>query len=383
MTKYVFKRGEYIVLTKEIKESLNFKKDYIYKQREDCEWLRPEKDLKENGNNGHTSVVANKNTNWRLAYPHERKAYDKVNKPINIADSIIKEGVYVKVLKDLFGYKKGDIGVALNKADTYTETCPGYIIFVPNRKSTSAKRPNVSISIGDLEKSSVEEYNKANNPKPEVQGSVEGKIIVRTVSNGSSIPRMLVGYLFKARKPGLMLENAYYDTTSSINPTDFRLATERETIAYEAGVTNINIPKLIKGVFYKHENGSIVLWGDGDSSYYINSWGKPHKGRGRYIIDSSKFLLATEEEIAPLLKFIYEDKLKEADMKPGIDSFDDSDMPKSTGVDYKSPKWGKWGEDMEEVFSNPEDHLSVKKQTRGEKMKDLMVSLKPIKSRII
>ena len=70
-------------------------------------------------------------------------------------------------------------------------------------------------------------------------------------------------------------------------------------------------------------------------------------------------------------------------MKPGIDSFDDSDMPKSTGVDYKSPKWGKWGEDMEEVFSNPEDHLSVKKQTRGEKMKDLMVSLKPIKSRII
>lgn len=67
----------------------------------------------------------------------------------------VKDGIpeYVKLLTDGWGFKKGDIAkvVELSKQDNY-------IVFVPNRNSTSALKPNVSYCKDDVEISTKEAY---------------------------------------------------------------------------------------------------------------------------------------------------------------------------------------------------------------------------------
>lgn len=55
------------------------------------------------------------------------------------------EGDKVKILQDHFGYKKGDIGTIVRPE------CSGYDIFVPNRISTSGKKPNVFFTYNQIE----------------------------------------------------------------------------------------------------------------------------------------------------------------------------------------------------------------------------------------
>jgi hypothetical protein len=88
----MFKQGDYIVLL-ENTEFDAWKKDFVFKQREDCDWLRPEIDLRGDDTNGNTRIcfdplnyrAAGKSYSWRYAEDYEIEAYDQVNRPVNIS----------------------------------------------------------------------------------------------------------------------------------------------------------------------------------------------------------------------------------------------------------------------------------------------------------
>ena len=128
--------------------------------------------------------------------------------------------------------------------------------------------------------------------------SFEGKIIVRTYNNSASKKdKHRSGFMFKALKQGLFKESVYYEQGCSLKPSSFRLATDIEIDAFTKGVRNVLTPELVKGVVYKHNNGSIIMWGITNSAYYINEHGAFCTDNGRYSLIKTRYRLATIQEI--------------------------------------------------------------------------------------
>ena len=79
-----FKKGDYIVIN-ECKESAGFKGNFVYKQREDFEYLRVVLDI--NGSeNGYPVYSFINTTNWRYASKDEIKAYEWLGKPVSVKE---------------------------------------------------------------------------------------------------------------------------------------------------------------------------------------------------------------------------------------------------------------------------------------------------------
>jgi len=86
----MFKKNEYIVVLND--ESINFKRNYVYKQREDFSHIRPLLDIAGSSTNGFPQISWNNENNWRYATNNEVFEYDRIGKPYNVTK--IKEPDY-------------------------------------------------------------------------------------------------------------------------------------------------------------------------------------------------------------------------------------------------------------------------------------------------
>lgn len=86
--KKIFKKGEYIVYIGDTDNS--YRKNHVYKQREDFSYLRSELDSLGSISNG-WSIIEPKANNWRYATIDEANEYERIGKPYDVTTlSIIK-----------------------------------------------------------------------------------------------------------------------------------------------------------------------------------------------------------------------------------------------------------------------------------------------------
>jgi len=89
----IWKKGCYIVLIKPAYKgnffSSSYKEDFIYKQRDDRNYLRTLYDSSGSCKNGQPGYSATNNWNWRFATEQESAAYDIAGKPIKASDVIV------------------------------------------------------------------------------------------------------------------------------------------------------------------------------------------------------------------------------------------------------------------------------------------------------
>ncbi len=89
---------------------------------------------------------------------------------------------YFKLSRGGWGYNSGDIAKAIEK------TGNGYVVFVPNRNSTSYYSPNVHFGLTSLIPSTKEEFEAQNKPKETMQ-KVTTTINKLTYTGNIDIPR--------------------------------------------------------------------------------------------------------------------------------------------------------------------------------------------------
>jgi hypothetical protein len=77
-----FLEGQYIVILTP-GTSPNFLENFIYRQRENYEYLRVEKDLQVDLN-GTGRINPECTADWRYATPHEIEEYKRLGKPFNV-----------------------------------------------------------------------------------------------------------------------------------------------------------------------------------------------------------------------------------------------------------------------------------------------------------
>jgi hypothetical protein len=77
-----FLEGQYIIILKPA-GSPSFPENFIYRQRENYEYLRVEKDL-EGDLNGTPRINPEYTEEWRYATPHEIEEYKRLGKPFNV-----------------------------------------------------------------------------------------------------------------------------------------------------------------------------------------------------------------------------------------------------------------------------------------------------------
>ena len=79
--KTIFEKGDYIVLLSRSDDS--FKTYYCYKQREDCDYIRPEKDNYDSTKNGWGNVSFKALSTYRFATQEEIAEYNRLGKPFD------------------------------------------------------------------------------------------------------------------------------------------------------------------------------------------------------------------------------------------------------------------------------------------------------------
>lgn len=85
MKKYTkFLTNDYIVILKG--SGRGFLENYIYKQREDCDFIRPYVDSKGSKANGWSACNFYTNERWRYATPQEKALYNRTLKPVHISN---------------------------------------------------------------------------------------------------------------------------------------------------------------------------------------------------------------------------------------------------------------------------------------------------------
>lgn len=85
----MFKKGDYIVLLNlDYNGDSSFPINYIYKQRQEQDYLQSELDNRGNETNGWSRITFNKrgyNCNWRYATQQEINKYNELGKPFDVS----------------------------------------------------------------------------------------------------------------------------------------------------------------------------------------------------------------------------------------------------------------------------------------------------------
>lgn len=115
-SKNTFKKDDYIVLLYGNLDS--FKKDYIFKQREDSRYLQPWCDCNGSISNGWGSIEYKGKKDWRYATKEEIAEYDRLGKPFDVTTlkskdewwQTLKKGDIIKCIKNTSGSPEKEIG---------------------------------------------------------------------------------------------------------------------------------------------------------------------------------------------------------------------------------------------------------------------------------
>lgn len=86
----MFKKDDYIVITKMRGTAASFSVNTIYKQREDYPYLRPYLDDEMGKRNGLSYIEYDNLSTWRYAKNYEIILYNIAKKPVKISDDLIK-----------------------------------------------------------------------------------------------------------------------------------------------------------------------------------------------------------------------------------------------------------------------------------------------------
>lgn len=98
----MFKKGDYIVVLDISEKNSCGKNNYVFKQREYCDYIRPYVDLNGSITNGHSynDFKCKKSLKkWRYATKNEIKTYDFIGKPFDVTKLPTKKGQRVKVVR--------------------------------------------------------------------------------------------------------------------------------------------------------------------------------------------------------------------------------------------------------------------------------------------